>query len=262
MHAATRAADYLPRMPVWMALTGALPALALMTLVDLADAKRPEPHWQVRKVALLGAVSVVPVYLLQRLFASTVAFEPVPQAAFDAFLSAALLEEGAKAFVLWLVVWRHPAFDERLDGIVYATRAGLGFALVENVAALWSSPSTLGFLGAYVVRAFFSVPCHAIAAGFMGDLAARRRFDGKGPGLAGGLLVAVLLHGLYDLGLYLVPLVDWPLQLAAMVLPVGVVLGGFLVLRARAADALARDDADHRHPGRRPQHAEAGYVLR
>ena len=51
-------------MPVWMALTGALPALALMTLVDLADAKRPEPHWQVRKVAVLGGLSVLPVFLL------------------------------------------------------------------------------------------------------------------------------------------------------------------------------------------------------
>ena len=45
-----------------------------------------------------------------------------------------------------------------------------------------------------MLRAFFSVPCHAIAAGFIGDLAARRRFDGTGPGLLGGFLVT-RLHG-------------------------------------------------------------------
>ena len=114
---------------------------------------------------------------------------------------AAQHHSGAIRLVLALAVWRHPAFDERLDGIVYATRAGLGFALVENVMALSASGSTLGFLGTFVLRAFFSVPCHAIAAGFIGDLAARRRFDGTGPGLLGGFLVAVLLHGSFDVAL-------------------------------------------------------------
>jgi len=165
-------------MPVWMALTGALPAIALMTLVDLADAKRPEPHWQVRKVALLGGLAVVPCFLLQRWLSTVVSFDGASRALFEGFVSAALLEEGAKALVLWGFVWRHPSFDERLDGIVYGTRAGLGFALVENVVALWGSTSTMGFLGTFILRAFFAVPCHAIAAGFMGDLAARRRFDG------------------------------------------------------------------------------------
>lgn len=249
-------------MPLWMALTGALPALALMTLVDLADAKRPEPHWQVRKVALLGALAVLPVYLAQGWLRRVLTLEALPQAVFDSFVSAAVLEEGAKALVLWLAVWRHPAFDERLDGIVYATRAGLGFALVENVMALAGTESTLGFLGTYVLRACFSVPCHAIAAGFIGDLAARRRFDGRGPGLAGGLLIAVLLHGLFDLALFLVPLVSGPAQLALGLAPLVVVIGGFIVLHRRAVTALALDDADHRHPDRRPQGTDAGFVLR
>lgn len=249
-------------MPVWMALTGALPALAFMTLVDLADAKRPEPHWQVRKVAVLGGLSVVPVFFLQRWLAPLVQVGGVPQAFFDGFVSAALLEEGAKTLVLALAVWRHPAFDERLDGIVYATRAGLGFALVENVMALSASESTLGFIGTFVLRAFFSVPCHAIAAGFIGDLAARRRFDGTGPGLLGGFIVAVLLHGAFDVALYVLPLATGWWELAIALVPLLVVVLGFFVLRRRAATALALDDRDHHHPDRRPQHVEAGYVLR
>lgn len=249
-------------MPVWMALTGALPALALMTLVDLADAKRPEPHWQVRKVALLGGLSVFPVLWLQRALSPLVQVGGLPQALFDGFVSAALLEEGAKTLVLALAVWRHPAFDERLDGIVYATRAGLGFALVENVMALSTSESTLSFLGTFVLRAFFSVPLHAIAAGFIGDLAARRRFDGTGPGLLGGFVIAVLLHGSFDVALYVLPLAPgwWELPLALV--PLMLVVVGFLVLRRRAATALALDDRDHHHPDRRPQRVEAGYVLR
>jgi RsiW-degrading membrane proteinase PrsW (M82 family) len=249
-------------MPVWMALTGALPALALMTLVDLADAKRPEPHWQVRKVAVLGGLSVFPVLWLQRALSPLVQVGGLPQALFDGFVSAALLEEGAKTLVLALAVWRHPAFDERLDGIVYATRAGLGFALVENVMALSTSESTLSFLGTFVLRAFFSVPLHAIAAGFIGDLAARRRVDGTGPGLLGGFVIAVLLHGSFDVALYVLPLAPgwWELPLALV--PLMLVVVGFLVLRRRAATALALDDRDHHHPDRRPQRVEAGYVLR
>lgn len=251
-------------MPVWMALTGALPALALMTLVDLADAKRPEPHWQVRKVALLGGLSVLPCLLLQRWLSVTVPLEGVPRALFEGFVSAALLEEGAKALVLWLFVWRHPAFDERLDGFVYGTRAGLGFALVENVVALWGSTSTMGFLGTFVLRAFFAVPCHAIAAGFMGDLAARHRFDRRGPGLWGGLALAVAIHGVYDAALYVaaVPGVPFGAQTVLMLVPPVVVLSGFVLLRRHALDALARDDAEAHHPGRRAQQSEAGYVLR
>lgn len=248
----------------WLALTGVLPALALMTLVDLLDAKRPEPHWQVRKVALLGGLSVLPVYGAQWLLRRAVTLDPVPQAFFDGVVSAALLEEGVKALVLWLSVWRHPAFDERLDGVVYATRAGLGFALVENVLALGSTTTGWGFVGTFVLRAFFAVPCHAIAAGFMGDLAARRRFDGRGPGLAGGLLVAVALHGLYDVSLSLITLpgVDFRAMVALSVVPVAVVLVGFVWLRERALEALRLDDAAHRHPERKPQRAAVGYVLR
>lgn len=251
-------------MPTWMALTGMLPALALMTLVDLADAKRPEPHWQVRKLALLGALAVVPVFFLQTWLAKLVTFTGPAGAFFDSFVSAALIEEGAKALVLWFGVWRHPAFDERLDGIVYATRAGLGFALVENVLALSNTDTTFGFLGTFVLRAFFAVPVHAIAAGFIGDFAARRRFDGTGPGLLGGLVVAVLLHGLYDTALSLAQLSTVSIEMKGVLalVPLFVVGVGFFVLRARATEALRRDDEAHAHAGRRVQHAEAGYVLR
>lgn len=245
-----------------MALTGALPALGLMLLVDHFDAKRPEPHWQVRKVAFLGALVVVPVYFLQVWLRRALPLEGLTSVAFDAFVSAAVVEESAKALVLFLAVWRHPAFDERLDGIVYATRAGLGFALVENVMALSASETTFGFIGTFVLRAFFSVPCHAIAAGFIGDLAARRRFDGSGPGLVGGFVIAVLLHGAFDMALYVLPLSTGWWELALALVPLLVVVVGFLVLRHRAAAALALDDRDHHHPDRRPQRVEAGYVLR
>ena len=47
-------------MNLWLAAAGALPAVVAMAYVDRVDAKRPEPRWALRKVAALGALSVVP----------------------------------------------------------------------------------------------------------------------------------------------------------------------------------------------------------
>ena len=45
----------------------------------------------------------------------------------DAFLLAAIPEEVAKLFMLWLLLRKNPFFDEHFDGIVYAVCVGLGF---------------------------------------------------------------------------------------------------------------------------------------
>src|SRR5205823_1317246 len=82
-----------------------------------------------------GGLSTLPCIIIELVLDKGFGINPktVPGAIETSFLSAGLVEESAKAVCLYLAVWRHPAFDERLDGIVYATRAGLGFALVVIV---------------------------------------------------------------------------------------------------------------------------------
>src|SRR5262249_49896045 len=137
---------------------------------------------------------------------------------------------------------RHPAFDERFDGIVYGTRAGLGFALVENVGYLLGTHSGSGFLGMFIMRAALAVPGHAIWGGFMGHYAAMRRFDKCGPGLPGGLATAALLHGPYDASLFTQPFVPPLLALPLLFVPLIIVVGGYLRLKRHAVDAIAKDD--------------------
>lgn len=231
-----------------LALSGAIPALFFMWLVERLDAKRPEPRWQLRKVAILGGLSTLPVILVQ-VPLDALAPEGLAGALFTSFIVAAITEESAKAVVVWVGVWRNPAFDERMDGIVYATRAGLGFALVENVGYLLSSKSFGGFIGIFILRAVLAVPGHAIYAGFMGYWAARRRFDRKGPGLWGGLLIAILLHGSYDAALFSIGVLGKDgglgvlLVLPLLLVPLGVVGGGYWRLKKHARDALLLDDA-------------------
>ena len=53
-----------------------------------------------------------------------------------AFFGAAIPEETAKLFMLWLLLRHCKEFDESYDGIVYAAAVGLGFAAFENVLYL------------------------------------------------------------------------------------------------------------------------------
>lgn len=249
-------------MGVILALSGAIPAVVLMALVARADVKRPEPKRQLFLVTLFGGLSTLPVigvqWALEKLNPGG-----LTGAVYTAFFVAALTEETAKALVLYFTVWRHPAFDERLDGIVYATRAGLGFALVENVGYLAGAESLPGFLGVFVLRAVLAVPGHAIYAGYMGYWAARRRFDGQGPGLAGGLGIAIMLHGLYDAALFLCgALPPGPLQLLLIPLvfvPFVVVFQGYQRLKAHAVEALRLDELTH--APRPPPAFGVGFVL-
>ncbi len=54
--------------------------------------------------------------------------------AFSAVISAPFVEECAKAFVLFLLFfWKKDEFDGIVDGVVYASMVGLGFAMTENI---------------------------------------------------------------------------------------------------------------------------------
>jgi RsiW-degrading membrane proteinase PrsW (M82 family) len=230
----------------WWAVAGALPALVAMAYVDKIDAKRPEPRWTLRRVAAFGALSVIPCIYIEQGLARIPVGGTWPQLFFMSFVVAAMVEELAKVFVVYATVWRRPELDERLDGIVYGTRAGLGFALLENIGYLLGPRSAGAFVTMYLVRALLAVPGHAIYGGFMGYFAARRRFDGVGPGLLGGYFLAVALHGCYDAGIFAlrpVGQISKALVLPVLLVPVGIVIFGGIALRRRARLALELDDA-------------------
>jgi RsiW-degrading membrane proteinase PrsW (M82 family) len=224
-----------------------VPALVAMIYVDRLDAKRPEPRSTLRRVALAGGLSVIPVIIVELLLQWAGPDSGYAGALWRAFAVAAAPEEAAKVACVWLFVWRRPEFDERMDGIVYGARAGLGFALVENVGYLLGSDGGLaGYFAMFVGRAVLAVPGHAIWAGIMGYFAAIRRFDRRGPGLVGGYLIAFAMHGVYDAALFSAPLVAESslsdLSLLLMAVPVLIIVCGALVLRQLVRWAIAEDD--------------------
>jgi RsiW-degrading membrane proteinase PrsW (M82 family) len=239
-----------------VALSGAIPALIAMWLVDRLDAKRPEPRSTRRLVVFVGMLSVIPALILELVLSSVAAGRIEPQityqgSSFQAFVVAAGVEEACKILMVYWVVWRRPEFDERMDGIVYACRGGLGFALIENVLYLLGQHSLQGQIVVWVERALLAVPGHAMWTGMIGAMAARRRFDGTGLGLFGGYLLAVAFHGAYDVSVFL----QQPLHLegrdaaahALLVAPVALTVLAFFVLRSMARTALRLDDAEAVH---------------
>ena len=253
-------------MQALLALSGVIPAIVLMAIVARYDSKRPEPKRLLYWATALGGASTLPVIVVQ-LFLEL--FNPggVLGALYKAYGIAGVTEECAKALVVYVVVWKSKDFDERLDGIVYATRAGLGFALVENVLYLFGEKTVGGLVWVFVLRAVLAVPGHAIYAGFMGYWAARKKFDGTGPGLAGGLAIAIFLHGSYDAAIFLMEPLAKMGMFALLILPLFtvpfiVVIAGYRRLHRHAVEATALDDATH---APRPQPRlpfGMGFVLR
>lgn len=240
--------------PSWeLAVSGAVPALVAMVFIDRLDRKRPEPPSLRRLCAAFGMVTVLPAIVIELVLSNTLGEQLGPKltyqgASFHAFFVAAGVEEACKLSVIFWMVWWLPDFDERMDGIVYASRAGLGFALVENVMYLFGEPTLSDQIQTWVMRAVLAVPGHAMWTGMAGAMAARRRFDNKGLGILGGYLLAVAFHGTYDLMAFVqVPLhLEGHTTLANLAIPAlaGLTVLAFFILRGMARTALRLDDAD------------------
>ena len=231
------------------ALLGAAPAVLWMRYAERRDAGRPEPPGALRRMAVAGALAVVPVGVVEVIVNQAYPSETTLFGAFFAgFVVAGLVEESAKALCLRIVAWNRPEFDERLDAMVYAAWAGLGFALVENVGYL-AAAGKGEYVGMFVMRALLSVPSHAATAAIMGYFVARRRFDGVGPGMAGGLTLAVALHGTFDFAAFRAAALSDDGTGAAglfVLVVLGVVAVEVVLVRRLSRAALAADDADPR----------------
>lgn len=246
-----------------LALFGAVPAIVAMAVFDWLDAKRPEPKTTLRLVAFGGMLAAIPVILLSEVLkyvapagydSETGIATTYLAAAYVSFAIAAIPEEAAKLASVFAFAWRKPEFDERMDGIVYGARAGLGFALVENVAYLLLLPSSMAeYISIFVARAVLAVPGHAIWGAVGGYFAARKRFDGTGPGALGGFAIAALMHGVYDTWVFSMPVAisqghTWVLLSVAGIpivmyaVPALIIGGGGLWLRVLTRRAIAADD--------------------
>lgn len=167
------------------------------------DRHRPEPVGNLVLSILLG---VAAAWLNRGMYAGLdvlglrhdafeLALDNLPGLFVYSVLGIGVTEELSKLLLYVAVVIRLKAFDEPLDGIVYASFLALGFSFVENLHYLEFVSTTeafaRGFAGPIVHIVFASVWAYPIA---LARLANRSVWLVSAQWLA----VSAVLHGIYD----------------------------------------------------------------
>ncbi len=131
-----------------------------------------------------------------------------------AMLAIGPIEELAKLLPFLLIVLRFRAFDEPLDGIIYASFIALGYAAVENYHYLdfltGLESAARGFAGPVIHILFASIWAHWITRAWLQKAPITR------PAVL-GFLIAAGLHGLYDFLVLRHPVAALPVAAAMIV---------------------------------------------
>jgi len=185
-----------------------LPVPAYMLLALWVDRFEKEPVWMLAAGFLWGATAAVFfAYILNTAFA-VVMFGVLGDGAevAVAVVSAPLVEELAKGFALIILfLWKREEFDSVLDGIIYATMIGLGFAMTENI--LYYGKSLAEGLGAsiftFILRGVVSPFAHPLFTSMTGIGLGLARHAPRGSWMkvvapASGLCLAMFLHFLWN----------------------------------------------------------------
>jgi RsiW-degrading membrane proteinase PrsW (M82 family) len=252
-------------------LLSIVPALALATYVWYADVTTPEPLSLLAVTFVLGilfagfaAILNTGTNVVLRELGLAAGYVGFVVQILTFFVVVGPVEETVKLLAVYLYAFRSSRFDAVIDGAVYGAVAGLGFATIENAVYISgqvqgiSGPLTLIAEGSAVtaVRALAG-PGHVIYSAFAGYYLGLAKFNPEraGPIVLKGLVVAALIHAVYNSLSSLVPgivayvfNVPWFLAFVGFVVVYDGILG--LVLywkldRYRTAYRETRDDGDH-----------------
>jgi RsiW-degrading membrane proteinase PrsW (M82 family) len=214
-----------------------LPAIVLIVHIYNRDKWQKEPPRQLFKAFVYGVGAAMIVLLLPAfgLVSNTPGTDISAQIG-NAFRTAAIPEEMAKLFMLWLFLRKCKEFDEHMDAVVYAVCVGMGFAATENILYLFSNLNH--WLSTGIMRALISVPAHyffAIIMGYYYSLAHFRIGKSKTLDALSALLIPIIAHGIFDALLFVSAMNE---SLAGVLTIVFII--GFFFLRKYASSRIDR----------------------
>ena len=221
-------------------IMAAVPAVIWMIFFYQQDQVEPEPKRYIIAVFLLGVLvaNAVATPLLERLFrVQDWLYTNTTVQIVGSILVIGIIQEFCKWLAARFSGRRAAEFDERTDGIIYATAAGLGFATMLNFNYILSNGGV--DLGVGAIRIVETTLAHASFAGIMGYFLGQARFE-RTPVyyLPLGLLLAATFNGLFFFaldrvttnGLVYTPVNGLILAAAVAVVTLGIVF--FLIRRA------------------------------
>jgi RsiW-degrading membrane proteinase PrsW (M82 family) len=183
-----------------------LPGLFWVWFYRRKDRKNPEPLKLIVKVFLWGMLITIPAIGLEL---AVDYFLPYSRSdnffviVISSLFIVAPIEEVLKYFVVREKIYNHPAFDEPVDGVIYAVVAALGFASFENILVVFSEGQN-----AIVLRFATATLMHALTAGLVGYYLSILKFGQKQKKyskkqkrnfILQGLAIAIMLHGVYNI---------------------------------------------------------------
>ena len=184
-------------MSLYLLALAIAPGIAICFYIYFKDKYEKEPIRLLVISFILGVLSVIPTLLLSELGTYFFGFEPTSSNLVFSLISCVigigLVEEFSKFIFVRYYAYKKDDFNEPFDGIVYCVIVSMGFATIENILYVAASGASTGWL-----RMFTAVPMHAVFAIVMGYyLGVQKSFGVKTAALQ-GLLLASLLHGVYD----------------------------------------------------------------
>ena len=192
---------------ITMMLSGLVPAILLVLYVRYRDRQQPEPWGKIVKGVFFGIISIFVSMLISQIwnplpFIMGIGWlyeVPIVRGIFTSFYNAAIPEETAKLFMLWLLLRKNKEFNQNIDGIVYAVCLAMGFAGLENLMYIFSEEEA-PWQAIAIVRSLFAVPGHYIFGVLMGFFYSIVHFRPNKYGKYQNMiwLAPVVAHGLYD----------------------------------------------------------------
>jgi RsiW-degrading membrane proteinase PrsW (M82 family) len=186
-----------------------LPVPIYIMLLLWIDRYESEPLWMLATAFFWGALVAVCIAIILNTIGGAIVAVATNSAQigenFGAVISAPIVEEGSKAFILLvLFLWKKDEFDGVLDGIVYAGMVGLGFAMTENI--LYYGRAVQGGAGAltfiFILRGMAAPFSHPLFTSMTGIGLGWSRQSNNGfvkvamPFL--GFMLAVFLHATWN----------------------------------------------------------------
>ena len=186
-----------------------LPVPIYIMLLLWIDRYESEPLWMLATTFFWGALVAVCIALILNTINGFIVTAATNSAQigenFGAVVSAPIVEEGSKAFILVvLFLWKKDEFDGIVDGIVYAGMVGLGFAMTENI--LYYGRAVQGGAGAltfiFILRGMAAPFSHPLFTSMTGIGLGWSRQSNNGfvkvvmPVL--GFMLAVFLHATWN----------------------------------------------------------------
>jgi len=190
-------------------LTATIPVPLYIALVLWIDRYEGEPLWMLATAFFWGALIATFFAFLLNTSMQVLVYALAGKGAGEAFaavVSAPIVEETGKAFILFVFFFaKKDEFDGVIDGVVYASMAALGFAMSENILYYGKAVTSGGgeaLTATFILRGFFAPFSHPLFTSLTGiGLGLARQSNNLAIKIIApiiGLSTAIFMHSLWN----------------------------------------------------------------